>query len=141
MDLLPVYSMWKEPLTMCQVDSLRRYNNTIICSCSLVSNQNSERKDHIEALRYFLIFLFEWGYMRACDTDDAVSARSYFIFRKLKEKDPSMSLLLHTSRLCRMAGQGSMMYSLPVAKNGSLRMVSYNLKNNKSVVSKKEKCI
>lgn len=39
---------------MCQVDGLRRYNNTIICSCSLVPNQNSERKDHIEALRYFL---------------------------------------------------------------------------------------
>lgn len=79
--------------------------------------------------------------MRACDTDDAVSARSYFIFRKLKEKDPSISLLRHTSRPCRMAGQGSMMYSLPGAKNGSLRTVSYNLKNNKSVVSKKEKCI
>lgn len=79
--------------------------------------------------------------MWACDTDDAVSARSYFIFQKLKEKDPSMSLLLHTSRPCRMAGQVSMMYSLPVAKNGSLRTVSYNLKNNKSVVSKKEKCI
>lgn len=76
--------------------------------------------------------------MWACDTDDAVSARSYFIFQKLKEEDPSMSLLLYTSRPCRMAGQGSMMYSLPVARNGSLRMVSYNLKNNKSIVSKKK---
>lgn len=78
--------------------------------------------------------------MWACDTDDAVSARSYVIFRKLKEKDPGMSLLMHTSCPCRMAGQSSMMYSLSVAKNGSLRTVSYNLKNNKSIVSKKEKC-
>lgn len=139
MDFLPVYSMWKEPLTMCQVDGLRRYNNAIICSCSLVPNQNSERKDCIVALRYFLAVIWEGIHVgmwyRRCR-----KCKKLFYLSKAERKRPQYeSVTAHTSRPCRMVGQGSMMYGLPVAKNGSLRTVSYDLKNNESIVSNKDK--